>query len=189
MSNRSIIIPAGIIILLFLGAVFASYIAPYDPFDINVKNAYSGPSKEHIFGTDSLGRDVFSRVIYGTRVALIVGIGAVGIATMIGVVLGAISGYYEGWLSSAVMRFTDIMLCFPALFLILAVVAFIGPSLLNIVIVIGITSWMGVARLMRAEIMSLKRRDFILAARAMGKSDFFIINSLGVFQNDRLKTM
>ena len=156
-------------------AIFAPMIAPYDPGQIDIENILTAPSNSHIFGTDSLGRDLFSRMVYGARISLMVGFIAVGIAALIGIALGAIAGYYGKWLDTIIMRFIDIMLCFPTFFLILAVIALLEPSIINIMAIIGATSWMGMARLMRAEILSLKERDFIYAERAIGASDLRII--------------
>jgi len=156
-------------------AVFAPMIAPYNPGQIDIDNILTPPSGQHIFGTDSLGRDLFSRMVYGTRISLMVGFIAVGIAALIGVALGAIAGYYGGWLDAFIMRFIDIMLCFPTFFLILAVIALLEPSIINIMVIIGATSWMGIARLMRAEILSLKERDFIYAEKAIGAGSSRII--------------
>jgi len=167
----------GIVIVAFFAiiAILAPFIAPYDPGKIDIENILTGPSRAHLFGTDSLGRDLFSRMVYGTRISLLVGLIAVGIAAIIGVLLGSIAGYYGKWVDLLIMRFVDIMLCFPTFFLILAVIALLEPSIVNIMLIIGITSWMGVARLIRAEILSLKERDFIYAERAIGASDFRII--------------
>jgi peptide/nickel transport system permease protein len=114
-------------------------------------------------------------MIYGARISLKVGFIAVGIATFIGIFFGALAGYYGGWVEATIMRFVDLMLCFPAFFLILAVIAILEPSIWNIMIVIGVTGWMGVARLVRAEFLSLRRRDYVMAARALGASDARII--------------
>lgn len=163
------------VIFLFLVAIFAPWLAPYDPGQINVKKVLEAPSPEHPFGTDQLGRDVLSRMIYGSRISLLVGFVAVGIATLIGIILGSLAGYYGRGVDNLIMRFVDIMLCFPTFFLILAVIAFLEPSIWNIMIVIGITGWMSVARLVRAEFLSLKERDFTLAEKALGAKDLRII--------------
>lgn len=173
--NKLALCGAGVICVLIIIAVFAPYITRYDPTEINVKDAYLAPSRMHLLGTDSLGRDIFSRIIFATRIALSIGIVAVGIASLIGIFLGSTAGYFEGKIDTLIMRFTDLMLCFPTLFLILSVVAIVGPSIFNIMLIIGLTSWMGVARLIRAEILSLKTRDFVLASRALGRSEFYII--------------
>ena len=133
------------------------------------------PSAKHWLGTDPLGRDVLSRIIFGSRVSLKVGLVAVGLATLIGIVVGATAGYYGGWVDLVLMRFVDLMLCFPSFFLILAVIALLEPSIWNIMVVIGVTGWMGVARLVRAEFLSLKEREFVTAARALGASDVRLI--------------
>lgn len=173
--NKLALFGAGIILLLVLIAVFAPFIATQDPTAISIKNALLPPSAEHILGTDSLGRDIFSRMVYAARIALSIGIIAVGIAALIGVILGSIAGYFGNRIDAIIMRFTDIMLCFPSFFLILSVVAIVGPNIFNIMIIIGLTSWMGIARLIRAEILSLKTREFVLASRALGASNFYII--------------
>ncbi|HSH72988.1 MAG TPA: ABC transporter permease [Methylophilaceae bacterium] len=164
-----------IIATILLLAVFAPFIAPYDPDAIDVKAILLAPSPQHLMGTDGLGRDVFSRMLFGARISLLVGIVAVGIATVIGIVLGAISGYYRGWVDVTIMRLVDVMLSIPTFFLILAVIAFLTPSIWNIMIVIGLTSWMGVTRLVRAEFLSLQGREFVLAAQTLGAKDFRLI--------------
>jgi peptide/nickel transport system permease protein len=152
----------------FVLSVLTPVIAPYDPAAIDVDSILVPPSASHLFGTDDLGRDVFTRMLYGAGISLKVGFVAVGIAVLIGTLLGAVSGYYGGLVDVVIMRFVDIMLCFPSFFLILAVIAFMEPSIFNIMAVIGLTSWMGITRLVRAEFLSLKERDFVLAVRAMG---------------------
>jgi len=146
-----------------------------DPAAIDVSQSLLPPSLKHPLGTDDLGRGVLLRLLYGARISLLVGFVAVGISCLIGIVLGALAGYYSGWIDTLIMRFVDIMLCFPTFFLILAVIAFLEPSIWNIMIVIGMTSWMGVARLIRAEFLSLRERDFVQAARALGASDLRLI--------------
>ena len=164
-----------IIVLVFLLAMLAPIIAPYYPNDINVKAILLSPSWEHWMGTDGLGRDVFSRMLYGGRISLLVGLVAVGIATAIGIVLGAIAGYYRGWVDTVIMRLVDVMLSIPSFFLILAVIAFLTPSIINVMIVIGLTSWMGVTRLVRAEFLSLSGREFVQASRTLGAKDTRLI--------------
>jgi len=166
-----------LVVTLTVCAVFAKWIAPYDPQAIDTYHILEAPSMAHLLGTDALGRDVLSRLIYGARISLLVGIVAVGISTAIGTVLGAIAGFYGGILDLIIMRLVDIMLCFPTIFLIMAVIAFLEPSIWNIMAVIGLTSWMGVARLVRAEFLSLRSRDFVLAARVIGASDARILFS------------
>ncbi len=168
------LVGAGIVLIMFLMAAVASF-SRVDPSAIDVGQSLLPPSMEHPFGTDDLGREVLVRMLYGARISLLVGFVAVGISTLIGIVLGSLAGYYGGWLDALVMRFVDIMLCFPTFFLILAVIAFLDPSIWNIMIVIGLTSWMGVARLIRAEFLSLRQRDFVLAAQALGASDLRLI--------------
>ena len=164
-----------IIVFMFILALFAPVIAPYDPDAFDVKAILLSPSWEHWMGTDGLGRDVFSRMLYGGRISLLVGIVAVGISTAIGIVLGALAGFYRGWIDTVIMRAVDIMLSIPSFFLILAVIAFLTPSIYNVMIVIGLTSWMGVTRLVRAEFLSLGNREFILASRTLGAKDFRLI--------------
>lgn len=165
------IIIVGILLLAFL----APLISPYDPNAIDVKAILLPPSSQHLMGTDGLGRDVFSRMLFGARISLLVGVVAVGIATVIGIVLGAISGYYRGWVDIFIMRAVDVMLSIPTFFLILAVIAFLTPSIWNIMIVIGLTSWMGVTRLVRAEFLSLRGREFVLASQTLGAKDWRLI--------------
>ncbi|MFN3739727.1 MAG: ABC transporter permease [Thermodesulfovibrionales bacterium] len=174
-SNPVSLIALLIIIFLGIVALFGPVIAPYSPTEIDVNNVLAPPSFEHPFGTDDLGRDVLSRMIYGARVSLSVGFVAVGIAIMIGTLIGAIAGYYGGRIDSILMRFVDIMLTFPTIFLILAVVIIIEQNIWTIMVVIGLTGWMDVARLVRAEFLSLKEREFVQAAKALGISNLKII--------------
>lgn len=173
--NRLSVIGAVTVLLLITISLLAPFIAPYDPTAIDVRHTLSPPSKTHLLGTDELGRDLLSRIIWGSRVSLKVGFVAVGIAIVIGIVIGAIAGFYGGKADAILMRFVDIMLAFPTFFLILAVIAILEPNIFIIMAVIGITSWMDVARLVRAEFLSLKERDFVGAARAVGVSDTRLI--------------
>ena len=161
--------------IMALAALFAPLLATHDYLLRDNNAILLPPSLEHFFGTDSLGRDVFSRMLYGARVSLWVGFVAVGIALCIGVTLGLIAGYFRGIIDECIMRFVDVMLCFPSFFLILAVIAFLGQGLFNIMVIIGLTSWMGVARLVRAETLSLRERDFIHAARLSGAGTLRIL--------------
>jgi peptide/nickel transport system permease protein len=172
--NRMAMAGAVIVGLMFFLALVAP-LAGHDPGAIDVASRLQSPGLKHWLGTGDLGRDVFARILFGARISLLVGFVAVGIATLIGIVVGALAGYYGRWTDAVIMRFVDIMLCFPTFFLILAVIAFLEPSIWNIMIIIGLTGWMGVARLVRAEFLSLRERDFVLAARAMGASDGRII--------------
>ncbi|AAR34809.1 ABC transporter permease [Geobacter sulfurreducens] len=173
--NRFALAGGVVVVVLFAISFLAPYIAPWDPDAIDAYRVLLPPSAEHWFGTDELGRDVFTRVIYGARISLKVGFVSVGIAVVIGTVLGLVSGFYGGLVDTIIMRFVDIMLCFPTFFLILAVIAFLEPSIWYIMAIIGLTGWMGVARLVRAEVLSLRERDFVLAARALGASDVRIL--------------
>lgn len=176
LRDRLAIIGGVIVLSLFIVAIFAPVIAPHDPANINTKNLLAPPSLAHLCGTDDLGRDVFSRMVYGARISLTVGFVAIGIATIIGLLIGAVAGYFGGWVDDVLMRFVDLMLTIPTFFLILAVIAFLEPNIYNIMIVIGLTGWMSVARLVRAEFMALKERDFVMAARAIGVSDVAIMS-------------
>jgi len=172
--NRMALAGGAIVLSMFALALLAPLVAR-DPGAIDIARRLQSPSWSYPLGTDDLGRDVLARIFYGARISLLVGFVAVGISTLIGIVLGALAGYYGRWIDALIMRFVDIMLCFPSFFLILAVIAFLEPSIWNIMIIIGLTSWMGVARLVRAEFLSLRERDFVLAARALGARDSRII--------------
>ncbi len=183
--NRLALLGLVIVVTVVLVAVFAPWIAPYDYAKIDPKAVLMPPSFKHPFGTDQLGRDVLSRIIWGARVSVEVGVVSVGIACLVGTVVGAVAGYFGGWVDELIMRFVDIMLCFPTFFLILAVISVLEPSIINIMVVIGLTSWMGVARLVRAEVLSLREREFVLSAKISGVPHWRIIvrhiipNSMG----------
>jgi len=176
-KNKLALTGSAIVVFFFLLSIFAPWISPYDPGAINLQTVLSPPSTAHPLGTDQLGRDVLSRMIWGSQISLKVGFVSTGIAIFIGMILGAVAGYYGRWVDTLIMRSVDIMLCFPTFFLILAVIAFLEPSIWNIMIIIGLTGWMGITRLVRADFISLKERDFVQAARAIGASDFRIIFS------------
>jgi peptide/nickel transport system permease protein len=159
------------LLILFTVAILADVVAPYDPNAVNPRLARGypqPPSADHWLGTDELGRDYLSRAISGARVSLSVGFVAVGISIAIGVVLGSVAGFWGGRMDNLVMRLADVFLSVPAFFLILTVNAYLPPSIYNVMVVIGLFSWMGVARLVRGQFLSLKEKDFITAARALG---------------------
>lgn len=173
--NKAALISLWIMCALILVALFAPWIATHNPAEQDLMNRLKPPSAEHWFGTDDLGRDLFSRVIYGARVSLSVGIFSVLFNVIIGVAVGAIAGYYGGRIDSVLMRVVDIMLSFPQFFLLITVVTLLKPNLTNIIIVFILFGWMGKARLLRGQVMSVKNREYIDAARTMGMSDFRII--------------
>lgn len=174
LKNKFAVIGLTVILLLIAVALFAPVISPYTPSQQNVFERLQAPSLNHLFGTDDLGRDVFTRMIFGARISLAVGFISVFIILVIGTFLGIISGYYGGKIDYIIMRFTDIVLCFPTFFLIILVIAFIEPNIYNVMIVIGVTSWPGLARLVRAEVLSLKEREFILVSKMMAISNIKI---------------
>jgi peptide/nickel transport system permease protein len=168
---------AGGVVVVFVAvlALLAPVIAPMDPNRPDVKKILDSPSGRHPLGTDQLGRDVLSRMLYGARVSLAVGFVSVGIATVIGIALGSAAGYHGGTVDAMVMRLVDLMLVFPRFFLLLAVLGFLRPSIWTIMAVIGLTGWMSVARLVRAEFLSLREREFVLWSQSIGASAFRII--------------
>lgn len=148
---------------------------PYSPTEYDLLESLAPPNARHLFGTDDRGRDVLSRMIHGARISLSVGFVAVGLALVIGITLGALAGYFGGWTDAVVSRLIEILLTIPTFFLIIAIIAFLPPSIYNIMAVIGLTGWTGVARFVRAEFLKLKSLDFITASRALGASDVRII--------------
>ncbi len=163
-----------ILLLFIVSAVGAPWLAPHDPYDISAERLLA-PSADHFFGTDPLGRDVFSRIIYGGRVSLQVGLVSVGIAALTGTMLGLIAGFVEGPLDNVIMRAMDILLAFPGILLAIVVVAVLGPSLTNLMIAIGIASIPMYTRLVRGSTLAAKQEEYILAARAQGMSDVRLI--------------
>ncbi|HEY3490626.1 MAG TPA: ABC transporter permease [Candidatus Deferrimicrobiaceae bacterium] len=173
--NKLALAGGAVILILSLLSAFPSLVTSADPSRIDTANLLAPPSSAHPLGTDELGRDVLTRMIHGAHISLQVGFVSMGIATAIGLLMGLSAGYFGGWIDAVISRFIDIMLCFPSFFLILSVIAFLGPSIYNIMAIIGLTGWMGVARLVRAETLSLKERDFVAAARAQGAGSGRII--------------
>ncbi len=167
--SRNALIGLVIVSIFFLSAVFSPLIAQRDPYEINLDTKEHAPSISHIFGTDSLGRDVFARVIYGTRISLKVGILAMTISLCIGIVLGALSGYFGGLVDSVIMRLTDVFLALPAALLALAVMAiFENPSVNKIFLVLGFIGWTTIARLVRARVLEIKNEEYVIASIALG---------------------
>jgi peptide/nickel transport system permease protein len=175
LSHRLAMIGAIIISILAICAIFAPLLAPYDPNAIDLRRISESPSSAHWFGTDNVGRDILSRVLYGARISLSVGVVAVSIYLSIGFLLGAIAGYLGGFVDSAIMRFTDVMMCFPTFVLILILVGMVGPNIFNIMLVIGLFGWPGIARLVRGQVLQLRELDYVLAARALGGGSKYVM--------------
>jgi peptide/nickel transport system permease protein len=177
-KNRLAIAGLLVMILLYVITLVTPLIAPFDPAaqgDI-ITSRYLPPSAEHLMGTDKFGRDIFSRVLYGARISLSIGFVAVGISVTLGTLIGALAGYFGGWVDSVLMRFTDMMLAFPRLVLLIVVIAvFENQSIWLVVVVLGLTGWMGTSRIVRGEVLSLREREFVQAARALGMGDWRII--------------
>jgi len=164
-----------IVVVLVFTAVFADYIAPFGYADQDLMAAFEEPSKAHLFGTDEFGRDIFSRIIYGSRISLQVGFIAVGIAVFAGGFLGAIAGYYGGKADNLIMRAMDVLLSIPSILLAIAIAASLGPGLFNLMIAVGISSTPNYARIVRGSVLSIRNQEFVEAAKAVGSSDLRII--------------
>lgn len=173
--NKFAIFGAVILIILMLLAIIAPIISPYGRDTVDLLNIEAAPTAQHILGTDDLGRDVFVRLIYGGQVSLSVGIVAIIIQLAIGITLGAIAGYSSGIIDKIMMRVVDMVLCFPFLVIAITMASILGPSIWNVMIIIGILGWPKIARIVRAEILSLKEREFVEAARALGLDNKDII--------------
>lgn len=173
--NRRAIFGLVFIIILVLVAIFADFIAPYGMKEQNLANALQFPNSSHWLGTDDLGRDILSRIIYGTRISLTVGVSAVAFALIIGGSLGIIAGYYQGKLDTLIMRFVDVLLSIPSILLAIAIVASLGSSLRNLIIAIGIANIPVFARVIRSGVISIKEQEFIEASKALGANDLRII--------------
>ncbi len=168
---------AGLVMIAFIAllAIFAPLVSPYDPYDINTATRGDAPSLAHPFGIDEVGRDMLSRTIYGSRIAMLVGLSATGISLVIGVLVGASAGYFGGFVDAILSRIVDALIAFPLLVLLIAMAAALGPSLRNVIIIIGVTVWGQYARVVRAEVLSLREREFVTAARTVGATDGRII--------------
>ncbi|HUF89791.1 MAG TPA: ABC transporter permease [Gemmatimonadota bacterium] len=164
-----------VIALLVAVGIGGPWIAPYDPLAQDLSKSLEGPSWEHWFGTDSFGRDILSRVLYGARISLLVGVASQGIAFSLGVALGVVSGYYGGKIDGVIMRLADVTLAFPTLLLLIAITAAFQPGLTVLFVAIGIVGWAGLARLVRSQTLVVRELDFIQAARALGMSDLRLL--------------
>jgi peptide/nickel transport system permease protein len=170
-------IGTGVIFVIILLAIFAPVIAPSDPYAIDPVNRLQPPSTSNFFGTDETGRDVFSRVVYGSRISLQVGLIAVSISMSLGVIFGVTAGFYGGVVDQVIMRFIDVLLAFPGFLLALAIIAMLGPSLTNAMIAVGIGSAPGFSRLVRSVVLSIRNTDYVMAARVVGASNFHIMRN------------
>lgn len=175
--HRLGVLGVGLLLALVMMAIFAPLVAGQDPYLANLRSVNTPPSPAHILGTDAIGRDTWARLVYGARVSLSVGLVAVAIYVTIGVILGGISGYFGGRVDMLIMRFTDVVMCFPSFMLIITVAAILPPNIFNIMVIIGIFGWTGVCRLVRGQFLSLRETDFVLAARAVGVPSLRIVFS------------
>jgi ABC-type dipeptide/oligopeptide/nickel transport system permease subunit len=174
-SDRRAWFGGGVIVLLVLLAIAAPVFARHDPFGVELINSLQPPSRQHWFGTDVQGRDVWARLVYGARVSLSVGILSQGIALTLGVILGLVAGYYGRWIDELVMRLADVTLAFPTLLLLIALVAALQPSLTVVFITIGVVGWAGMARLVRGQVLVIRELEFVQAERALGANDIRIL--------------
>ncbi len=174
-SHKGALIGVAIVALLIFVALTAQWIAPYEPNKGDLRLRGDGPSMAHPFGSDDIGRDILTRIMYGSRVALMVGLISTSIAVTIGVLVGSLAGYFGGIVDAVLSRLIDTLMAFPILALLLTLSAVLGPSLRNVIIIVGITFWASYARVIRAEVLSLRERDYVLAARSSGASDLRII--------------
>jgi peptide/nickel transport system permease protein len=181
-SNRLALFGLVVVGLFVLMAIFAPLIAPYDPLAQDLEGKFAGPSLQHPFGQDELGRDILSRVIYGARISLTAGLAAVVIATTVGTVVGMLAGFFSGYTDSVLMRLMDVILAFPSILLAIVIVSVLGPSLANAMLAIGIVFIPQIARVVRSAVISVRERDYIEAERALGASNGQILVS-GVLPN------
>jgi peptide/nickel transport system permease protein len=174
-KNKMAMVGAGIIIFYILVAIFAKFISPFDPLEMDLPNKLQGPSWEHWMGTDDKGRDMLSRLIYGSQISLTVGIVSVLFGAFFGIILGLIAGYYGKWADTVIMRFIDVLLAFPGILLALAIISALGPDMINVMIAVGVFSVPTFARIVRGSTLAVKKMEYIDAIRSLGATDFKII--------------
>lgn len=174
-KNKIAMFCAGVILVLILIAIFAPLIAPYDPTYQDYASVLAAPSKAHLFGTDEYGRDILSRIIYGSRVSISIGIVAQIVASIVGVTLGSIAGYYGGKIDSVISRIMEIFQAFPDLIFAMAIMTFMGKGIVNLFIALGLLTWVRTARMIRGSVMQLKEKEYIEASRASGANTYWII--------------
>jgi len=173
--HRIALASLGFILAMAVVAILAPWISPYSPTETSLARSLQAPSIDHWLGTDEVGRDIFSRILYGARISLSVGLVSVGITVAISVVLGTSSGYYGGIVDAVIMRATDVIMCIPGLVIILAMVSILGPGIFNIMIAIGVLGWTGMTRLLRGQVLSVREREYVLASRAIGASNIRVM--------------
>lgn len=169
--HRLALFGIGVLLVFTLMAVFAEPIARHDPNRVDIDQIKAPPSATHILGTDAAGRDVFARLVFGARISMTVGLTAVLVSGLIGTFIGLMSGYAGGWMDTLLMRFTELVMTFPAFFAVILLVSLIGPNVLNVILVIGILGWTALARLVRGQVLVLREMEYVTAARAVGVSD------------------
>lgn len=174
-KNKLAMVGIAILVLLVFCALFANFLAPYNPTAPDPINAYQLPSGAHFFGTDEYGRDVFSRCIYGTRISLVVGFIAVGFSIVAGVLLGSVAGYFGGLADNGIMRVMDVLMSIPQMLLAISISAALGSGLFNLMLAVGIANTPSYARIVRASVLSVKDQEYVEAAKAIGTNDFLII--------------
>jgi peptide/nickel transport system permease protein len=181
LRSRMALVAAAVILLVTFSAVFAQWIAPNDPASLGLIRRLKAPGyvdadgKGYWLGTDAIGRDVYSRLVFGARISLMVGLSAVLLSGTIGILLGLLSGFFGGWVDDVIMRIADIQLSFPTILLALAIMAVLGPGLDKVIIVLGLTGWVQYGRIVRGQVLSIKQEEFVLAANATGENDWQIL--------------
>ncbi len=174
-KNRLALVGLSIVLIIIFIAIFANYIAPYDPLKVDLSKYLLPPSRDHLLGTDEFGRDILSRIIFGARVSLQIGFFAQVISISLGTVLGLLAGFYGGWVDDLIMRIVEILFAFPFLLFVIAVVAVFGPGIQNLYLAVALIGWAGVSRIVRGQVLSLRERDFVVSARAVGAGTWRIL--------------